>query len=236
MTTRTVARTPLRNPRILLPTILGSVVLTGCAAGPPSGGHTGGGEANLALPDLSSATFFGVLPGTTLLMLALVVCLAGLTFGVASYRSLRQLPIHTAMREVSELIYTTCKTYLVQQGRFLLVLWAFIASVIFIYFTFLVGSGPGQVLIILAFSLIGMAGSYGIAWFGIRVNTFANGRTAFASLQGRPYPVHAIPLRAGMSVGMVLISIELLMMLIIMLFLPADIAGSCFIGFAIGES
>ncbi len=180
--------------------------------------------------------FGGAVNGRLLLMLGLVVCLGGLLFGLSSYVSLRKLPVHQAMREISELIYTTCKAYLIQQGKFLLVLWAFIAAVIFVYFKFLVGSGWGQVAIILLFSLIGMLGSFAIAWYGIRVNTFANGRTAFASLEGRPYPVHVIPLRSGMSVGMVLISVELSMMLTIMLFLPAEIAGSCFIGFAIGES
>ncbi|MFT3875457.1 MAG: sodium-translocating pyrophosphatase [Propioniciclava sp.] len=225
-----------RLPVLLAPLL---VALAGCTAPPPEAGqgHTGGGEANLHLPDLGAATFFGgAINGVALLMIGLVVCVGGLAFGLSSYMQLRRLPVHQAMREVSELIYTTCKAYLIQQGRFLMILWAFIASVIFVYFKFLAGSGWGQVFIILAFSLIGMAGSYGIAWYGIRVNTFANGRTSFAALRGRPYPLHQIPLRAGMSVGMVLISIELLMMLVIMLFLPAQIAGSCFIGFAIGES
>ncbi|HHU38431.1 MAG TPA: sodium-translocating pyrophosphatase [Propionibacterium sp.] len=212
--------------------------LAGCSTpAAPAGGHAGGGEANIHLPDLGAATFIGgMVNGRFLLMIGLVVCLGGLAFGLASYMQLKQLPVHQAMREISELIYETCKTYLKQQGRFLLILWVFIATVIFVYFKFLVGSGWGQVFIILSFSLIGMAGSYAIAWYGIRVNTFANGRTAFASLRGRPYPLHQIPLRSGMSVGMVLISVELFMMLVIMLFLPAEIAGSCFIGFAIGES
>ncbi len=224
-----------RLPLLLAPLV---VALAGCSTGVSTGDtHSGGGEANLHLPDLGAATFFGgAINGVWLLMIGLVVCVGGLLFGLASYTALRRLPAHEAMREVSELIYSTCKTYLVQQGRFLLILWTFIASVIFIYFKFLAGAGWGQVFIILAFSLIGMAGSYGIAWYGIRVNTFANGRTAFASLRGRPYPLHQIPLRAGMSVGMVLISVELLMMLVILLFLPPQIAGSCFIGFAIGES
>ena len=194
-------------------------------------------EADLRLPDLASASFFGgAVDGRTLLMLGLVIAIGGLIFGLVNVLGLSRLPIHTAMHEVSELIYSTCKAYLLQQGRFLLLLWAFTASVIFVYFAFLVGSPLGQVMIILAFSLLGMAGSYGIAWFGIRVNTYANGRTAYAALRGRPYPLHQIPLRAGMSIGTVLISLELLMLLSILLFLPPEIAGSCFIGFAIGES
>src|SRR2546429_3481111 len=151
------------------------------------------------------------------------------------------------MREISELIYETCKTYLLTQGRFLLILWLFIGAIVAVYFGTLAqttdatgamvrGFPASKVLIILLFSLIGIAGSYGVAWFGIRVNTFANSRTAFASLTGKPYPNHAIPLKAGMSIGMLLISVELLLMLLILLFIPGDYAGPCFIGFAIGES
>jgi len=213
-------------------------LLAACSAPavPADSGHAGGGEANLHLPDLAQATFLGGVNGRLLLFLGLAICVAGLAFGLTSYLQLKRLPVHASMREISELIYETCKAYLVQQGKFLLVLWAFIGTVIFVYFKFLAGSGWGQVAIILAFSLVGMAGSYGIAWYGIRVNTFANSRTAFAALEGKPYQLHNIPLRSGMSIGMVLISIELFMMLFIMLFLPAEIAGSCFIGFAIGES
>lgn len=210
-------------------------VLAGCTGdGSTQGGH-GGGEANIKLPDLSLANFNGV-SGRVLLMIGLLVCLGGLAFGVVSYASLKKLPVHASMKEMSELIYETCKSYLLQQGKFLVVLWAFIASVIFVYFQFLVDLGIGKVLIVLLFSLIGMAGSYGVAWYGIRLNTFANSRTAFASLKGKPYPCYDIPIRSGMSIGMVLISVELFMMLFIMLFLPGDIAGACFIGFAIGES
>ncbi len=210
--------------------------LTACQNdGPAPGEHQVGGEANLQLPDLGSVTFFG-LPGDVLLGLGLIVCALGLAFGVMTYTQLRRMPAHAAMREISELIYTTCKTYLKQQGRFLLLLWAFIATIIVIYYLFLVGFSVGKTAVVILFSLIGMAGSYGVAWYGIRVNTLANSRTAYGALTGKPYPAHDIPLRSGMSIGMVLISVELAMMLIILVFLPGEIAGACFIGFAIGES
>jgi K(+)-stimulated pyrophosphate-energized sodium pump len=197
------------------------------------------GEANLKLPDLSSVSFLGV-DGHRLLMIGILFCIFGLGFGLAIYSRLKNLPVHRSMREISELIYETCKTYLITQGKFLLFLWAFIAVIIVLYFGVLApvpGKSVGVTLpIILAFSLVGIAGSYGVAWFGIRVNTFANSRTAFASLGGKPYPIYRIPLSAGMSIGMMLISVELLIMLIILLFVPAEYAGPCFIGFAIGES
>jgi K(+)-stimulated pyrophosphate-energized sodium pump len=201
--------------------------------------HAGGGEANLVLPDLSSVSFLGI-NGHALLMIGLLFCVGGLLFGLVIYTQLKNLPVHRSMREISELIYETCKTYLVTQGKFILLLWAFIAVIIALYFGWLapVPNKPIWVTlpIILGFSLVGIAGSYGVAWFGIRVNTFANSRTAFAGLRGKPYPCFAIPLKAGMSVGMMLISVELLIMLCILLFVPADYAGPCFIGFAIGES
>src|SRR5438132_5914758 len=140
------------------------------------------------------------------------------------------------MREISELIYETCKTYLITQGKFILILEAFIAVIIALYFGLLLKFEAVRVVIILLFSLVGIAGSYGVAWFGIRVNTFANSRTAFASLRGKPYPCYYIPLEAGMSIGMLLISVELFIMLCILLFIPGELAGPCFIGFAIGES
>jgi K(+)-stimulated pyrophosphate-energized sodium pump len=195
----------------------------------------GGGEANLILPDLSIGMFFGV-DGRSLLMVGLAICAAGLLFGLLTYRELRDLPVHKSMRDVSELIWETCKTYLFTQGRFLLILELFIGAIILVYFGYFRDFTALKVLVILAFSLLGIAGSYGVAWYGIRVNTFANSRTAFASLRGLPYPCYQIPLRAGMSIGMVLISIELLIMLCILLFIPSDYAGPCFIGFAIGES
>src|ERR1700736_5560318 len=194
-----------------------------------------GGEAALKLPDLSQVQFLGT-DGHTLLLWGILFCILGLVFGLTIYISLKNLPVHRAMREISELIYETCKTYLVTQGKFLIVLWAFIAAVIVLYFGALRHYEVIKVIIILAFSVLGIAGSYGVAWFGIRVNTFANSRAAFAGLRGKPYPIYEIPLRAGMSIGMMLISVELLMMLFILLFVSGDYAGPCFIGFAIGES
>ena len=200
----------------------------------------GGGEASLKLPDLTSvnfANFFG-LNGHNLLSIGLLFCAAGLLFGLVIYVQLKNLPVHKSMRDISELIYETCKTYLITQGKFILLLWAFIAVVISLYFGWLapVGNVAVTLPIILGFSLVGIAGSYGVAWFGIRVNTFANSRTAFAGLRGKPYAISEIPLKAGMSIGMLLISVELLIMLAILLFIPANYAGPCFIGFAIGES
>ncbi len=187
------------------------------------------------MPDLASVSFLGM-TGHTLLLLGLLVCAAGLLFGLVIYKQLKDLPVHSSMLEVSELIYETCKTYLLTQGKFLLILEIFIGFVITLYFGVLMHYEASRVAIILAFSLLGIGGSYGVAWFGIRVNTFANSRTAFASLKGKPYPCYSIPLRAGMSIGMLLISVELLMMLSILLFIPGEYAGPCFIGFAIGES
>jgi K(+)-stimulated pyrophosphate-energized sodium pump len=210
-------------------------------------GH-GGGEASLRIPDLNSVQFLTAgIPGHTLLLSGLGVCALGLLFGLVIYSQLKRLPVHESMREVSELIYETCKTYLLTQGKFLMLLWVFIGAIAAVYFGLLAqttdasgavvrGFPAPKVAIILFFSLVGIAGSYSVAWFGIRVNTFANSRTAFASLRGKPYPCYRIPLSAGMSIGMLLISVELVMMLVILLFIPGDYAGPCFIGFAIGES
>jgi K(+)-stimulated pyrophosphate-energized sodium pump len=192
-------------------------------------------EANLVLPDLRDVKFHGV-SGYNILLCGLAICVAGLVFGLVIYQHLRKLPVHRSMLEVSELIYATCKTYLKTQIKFILLLELFIGTIILVYFKFLVGLPTTSVAIILAFSLVGIAGSCSVAAFGIRINTFANSRTALASLAGKPYPVYSIPLMAGMSIGMVLISIELLIMLLILLFVPAKLAGVCFIGFAIGES
>jgi K(+)-stimulated pyrophosphate-energized sodium pump len=195
------------------------------------------GEANLIIPDLSQARFFGgLVDGRTLLLYSFIFVALGLLFGLVTYQQLRKLPVHRAMLEVSELIYETCKTYLVQQAKFLVVLEIFIGLIIIFYFGVLERFDAFRVFIILLFSIIGICGSSGVAWFGIRVNTFANSRAAFASLRGKPFPCYEIPLKAGMSIGMLLVSVELVLMLIILLFVPHDYSGPCFIGFAIGES
>src|SRR6476619_357021 len=194
------------------------------------------GEANLRLPDMKSVTFLNGTSGYTLLEIGLVFCALGGLFGLIIYIQLKNAAVHRSMREISELIYETCKTYLITQGKFILILEAFIAVVIVLYFGVLEHLPVNRVIIILLFSLVGIAGSYGVAWFGIRVNTFANSRTAFAGLRGKPYPIYAIPLKSGMIIVMMLISVELLIMLCILLFIPAEYAGNCFIGFAIGES
>ena len=195
-----------------------------------------GGEANLKIPDLSQSRVAGM-SGRALLMLGLAVCVLGLVFGLVIFGQLKNLPVHESMREISELIYETCKTYLITQGKFILLLEVFIGDhhdpVLRLPAAL---RGQSRSSIILLFSLIGIAGSYGVAWFGIRINTFANSRTAFASLRGQAFPVYAIPLKAGMAIGMLLISVELFLMLCILLFIPGDYAGPCFIGFAIGES
>jgi K(+)-stimulated pyrophosphate-energized sodium pump len=199
-------------------------------------------EASLVLPDLNSVTFLGLPGGTLLLWMGLVICSAGLVFGLVQFQALSKMPVHRAMREISELIYETCKTYLITQMRFIAVLWIFITAIMVVYFGWLAVDHHGErlaaikVATIVLFSLVGIAGSSGVAWFGIRVNTFANSRTAFAALRGKPYPTYAIPLQAGMSIGMLLIVVELAIMLFILLGVPADYAGPCFIGFAIGES
>ena len=195
-----------------------------------------GGEVNLVVPDLAQASFLNGINGRVLLMAGLIIPLLGLIFGLMIYQRLKNLPVHSSMREISELIYETCKTYLQTQGKFLMILEVFIGTAIIFYFGLLQHLEAFRVFVILIFSVIGILGSYSVAWFGIRVNTFANSRTAFASLRGKPYPCYFIPLEAGMSIGMLLISVELFMMLCILLFIPGNLAGPCFIGFAIGES
>jgi K(+)-stimulated pyrophosphate-energized sodium pump len=208
----------------------------GFAQEPIASEPTVGGEASLKLPDISQGKFIGGVSGTVLLYIGMAISVLGLGFGLNIYLKLKTLPVHDSMREVSELIYTTCKTYLLRQGWFISILWAIIAAVIFFHFKVMLGLDSTRVTTIVAFSVVGILGSYAVAWFGIRVNTFANSRTAFASLKGKPYPCYAIPLQAGMSIGMMLISVELLIMLCILLFVPGEYAGPCFIGFAIGES
>jgi K(+)-stimulated pyrophosphate-energized sodium pump len=215
------------------------------AGGQPPAPHMS--EASLILPDLSSVAFMGI-NGWSLLLVGVLISALGMVFGLVISQRLKNLPVHASMREISELIYETCKTYLIQQGKFLMILWLFIGAIAALYFGRLAATGVdangvvthgyplSTVLVILFFSLVGIAGSYGVAWFGIRVNTYANSRTAFAALRGKPYPCYAIPLQAGMSIGMLLISVELIIMLVILLFIPRDFAGPCFIGFAIGES
>jgi K(+)-stimulated pyrophosphate-energized sodium pump len=205
-------------------------------AAPVMAQEQGGGEANLHLPDLRLANFLGGINGHNLLLFGLLVSALGLVFGLVIFVRLRNMPVHASMREVSELIYETCKTYLATQGKFLMVLEIFIAVIIVFYFGLLQGMAAYKVVIILLFSVVGISGSFAVAAFGMRVNTFANSRTAFASLTGKAFPCYNIPLQAGMSIGMLLVSVELLIMLSILLFIPGDLAGPCFIGFAIGES
>ena len=199
----------------------------------PAGAHTS--ELDLQLPDLSTVSFHGF-RGDHLLWGGMVVCVLGILFGLRTYMQLREMPVHAAMRSISETIYATCKEYLIGQGKFVLILEVFIGAIMIVYFALLRGMPAIKVTTIVLFSLIGIAGSYSVAWFGIRINTFANSRTSFAALRGLPYPCHAIPLQAGMSIGMLLISIELLLMLFVLLVMPSSYAYPCFIGFAIGES
>ncbi len=195
-------------------------------------------ELDLAIPklDVSYRLFGAEIPGPTLLMAGLLVCVLGMLFGLTMYNQVRRIPAHHSMTDVSNIIWETCKTYLLQQGRLLLVLEAFIAACIIYYFGVLQAQGPGKVALILMWSVVGILGSYAVAWFGIRMNTYANSRTAFASLRGKPLAVCEIPLQAGMSIGVLLICVELIMMLVILLFVPREAAGASFLGFAIGES
>jgi K(+)-stimulated pyrophosphate-energized sodium pump len=194
-------------------------------------------EANIRIPDLTQVSFFGgALSGATLLTIGLVVCVAGAVFGWLQYVQTRNLPVHPAMAGVAQLIWETCKTYLWQQGKFLAILWVIVAVCIGAYFGGLVKLPAGEVALILGSSVLGMLGSYGVAWFGIRINTVANARTAFSSLRGRPLAMLSIPLRSGMSIGLLLIATELFCMIAILRFVPGPLAGPCFLGFAIGES
>ena len=225
--------------RVILAVLVVSMLAAPLLAQPAAPSEQkGGGEANLILPDLGTATFFGGIDGRTLLMGGMVVSFLGMIFGLVIFVRLRNLPVHECMREVSELIYETCKTYLATQGKFLMMLWLIMSVIMGAYFGFLYEGGLGlfRVTIILLFSLVGISGSFLVAAFGMRVNTFANSRTAFASLQGKPFPCYEIPLQAGIAIGMLLISVELMIMLFILIFVPGTLAGPCLIGFAIGES
>jgi K(+)-stimulated pyrophosphate-energized sodium pump len=201
-----------------------------------------GSEADLKIPDLSHAyELFGTsIPGTTILGWGLIISLVGMIFGLVEFMRIKNLPAHESLTEVSHLIYETCKTYLFQQGKFLLVLEVLIGACIVYYFGVLqhmFSDGHGsRVALILLWSVLGILGSYGVAWFGIRINNYANSRTAFASLKKKPYSVMDIPLRSGMSIGVLLICVELAMMIFILLYVPREAAGACFVGFAIGES
>ena len=195
------------------------------------------GESDINLPDLNAVSFMGgALSGSAVLMTGLVVCLVGMAFGWVQYIQTRKLPVHVSMSDVSNVIWETCKTYLWQQGKFLVVLWCLIAACIAYYFYGLSGQSAGHVVIILLASILGILGSYGVAWFGIRINTVANSRTAFSALKGMPLASLSIPLKSGMSVGLLLVAIELFFMICILAFIPSGLAGPCFIGFAIGES
>jgi len=238
---KSMQRWLLTATTFLLTVLYGLPALAEEAAG-AAPAHHGGGEASLVVPnqDFATTMFLGGTSGRTLLMSGIVVAILGMVFGLAIYTQLKNMPVHKSMLEISELIYETCKTYLITQMKFILILEGFIGTIMVVYFGviqhYFADGKALQVGIIILFSLIGIAGSSAVAWFGIRVNTFANSRTAFAALRGKPFPAYAIPLKAGMSIGMLLISIELLLMLGILLFIPGDYAGPCFIGFAIGES
>jgi len=196
-------------------------------------------EADLAIPDLHEGTFHifgGEVSSWYFLFYGAIIIAGTLFFSLFLFHQVKKLPVHSSMARVGQIIYGTCRTYLLQQGRFLLMLFGIVTVIFCIYFFGLLGKSVGTVLLVLLFAIIGMGGSYSVAWYGIRVNTYANARTAFASLRGRPLDVVNIPMRAGMSVGLFLISLELVMMIIILLFVPRDIVGVCFLGFAIGES
>lgn len=216
--------------------VVGVFIFTAIAAFAGVSAPVHASEAGLVVPDLGSVTFVGGISGHVLLLWGILVCVIGIGFGLFMFARVKKMPVHKAMREVSELVYETGKTYLITQGKFLLVLEAFIGLIIVVYFGYLEHFAATKVATILLFSVIGILGSYTVAWFGIRINTFANSRAAFASLKGRPYPTYHIPLNAGMSVGTLLISVELLLMLAILLFIPKDYTGPVLIGFAIGES
>ncbi|HUS35809.1 MAG TPA: sodium-translocating pyrophosphatase [Verrucomicrobiae bacterium] len=204
-----------------------------------SGASTYASEADVKIPDLNTVQFqlFGSnVSGVTLLYIGLVICVLGVAFGLMQYAQTNALEVHSSMRSVSHIIWETCKTYLFQQGKFLAVLWVAIAACIAYYFLALQENTFGHVVIILLASILGILGSYGVAWFGIRINTQANSRTAFSALRGNALNTLNIPLKSGMSVGLLLVSVELFFMICILVFLPKELVGPCFIGFAIGES
>jgi K(+)-stimulated pyrophosphate-energized sodium pump len=196
------------------------------------------GEADIKLPDLAQVKFDGLggVSGVSLMYVGIVLCAIGAAFGLVQYQQTKALPVHESMRSVSNIIWETCKTYLIQQGKFLVILWVLIAACMIYYFKVLQGEAVGNVAVILVCSVLGILGSYGVAWFGIRINTTANSRTSFSALRGNPLATLGIPLRSGMSVGLLLVCVELFFMISILVFLPRELVGPCFIGFAIGES
>jgi K(+)-stimulated pyrophosphate-energized sodium pump len=194
-------------------------------------------ESDIRIPDLTQVSFFhGSLSGNAVLMIGLAVCALAVVYGWMQFVQTRNLPVHSSMGNVSQIIWETCKTYLFQQGKFLAALWVLIAASMIYYFGVLSGNSAGHVVVILLASVLGILGSYGVAWFGIRINTVANSRAAFSALKGNPLSTLLIPLKSGMSVGLLLVAIELFFMICILAFLPSELAGPCFIGFAIGES
>jgi K(+)-stimulated pyrophosphate-energized sodium pump len=201
-------------------------------------GQLSASEADIHIPDLTTVKFAGLggVSGTALMMLGIVICAVGALFGVVQYLQTKGLPVHESMAKVSHSIYETCKTYLITQGKLLAILWVLIAGCMIVYFKFLQDNTMGHVLVILLASVLGILGSYGVAWFGIKINTISNSRTAFSALRGNPFATLCIPLRSGMSIGLLLVAVELFFMICILMFLPRELVGPCFIGFAIGES
>jgi K(+)-stimulated pyrophosphate-energized sodium pump len=195
-------------------------------------------EADIKLPDLTTISFQGLggVSGSMLMYIGIVICMVGAAFGVVQYVQTKSLPVHESMAKVSQTIWGTCKTYLMTQGKFIAILWVLIAACMVYYFMVLQHNTLGHVAVILAASVLGILGSYGVAWFGIRINTTANSRTAFSALKGNSLATLSIPLRSGMSVGLLLVAVELFFMICILMFLPRELVGPCFIGFAIGES
>src|SRR5882672_4698970 len=195
-------------------------------------------EADIHIPPLDAVRFDGLggVSGAALMYGGLLICLIGAAFGLVQYKQTKNLPVHKSMADVSNTIWETCKTYLFTQGKFLAILWVLIAACMVYYFKVLQGNTLGNVLVILLASILGILGSYGVAWFGIRINTVSNSRTAFSALKGNPFATLCIPLRSGMSIGLLLVAVELFFMICILMFLPRELVGPCFIGFAIGES
>src|SRR5580700_10655710 len=195
-------------------------------------------EGNLNIPDLTQVKFQGLggISGPMLMNLGILICAIGAGFGLVQYKQTKALPVHESMANVSNTIWETCKTYLFTQGKFLAILWLLIAACMVYYFLGLQHEAVGNVILILLCSILGILGSYGVAWFGIRINTVSNSRTAFSALKGDPLATLGIPLRSGMSVGLLLVAVELFFMICILVFLPRSLVGPCFIGFAIGES